>query len=152
MRISDWSSDVCSSDLTSVQNVENAELDLGAGTDTLNYGGTSAAVQADLLTGTATGFSFVRGVENVTGGTGNDTLLGNVAGNHFVGAGGNDTLRGGFGNDSLAGNAGTDLLYGEQGDDIINGGDGDDRVDGGVGNETASYAGAAAAVTAIGRA
>src|SRR3546814_11919618 len=34
---------------TSVQNVENAELDLGAGTDTLNYGGTSAAVQADLL-------------------------------------------------------------------------------------------------------
>src|SRR3546814_20705524 len=25
---------------TSVQNVENAELDLGAGTDTLNYGGT----------------------------------------------------------------------------------------------------------------
>jgi Ca2+-binding RTX toxin-like protein len=131
----------------SVQNVENAELDLGAGTDTLNYNGTSDAVEVDLLTGTATGFSFVRGVENVTGGTGNDTLLGNVADNHLVGAAGNDTLRGGFGNDNLEGNAGADLLYGEQGDDIINGGDGDDRVDGGVGNDTASYAGAAAPVT-----
>jgi Ca2+-binding RTX toxin-like protein len=129
-----------------VTNVENMQLDLGAGVDTLDYNGTADTLSVNLLTGVATGFDFVRGVENVIGGTGSDTLLGNNADNALDGAAGNDTLRGGFGNDALSGGIGNDQLYGEQGDDVLNGGDGDDRLDGGVGTDTASYAGAAQGV------
>jgi len=37
------------------------------------------------------------GVENVTGGDGNDTLTGNSAANVLIGGGGNDTIKGGAG-------------------------------------------------------
>jgi len=130
----------------SVQSIEAAEMDLGAGTDTLAYN-TAQSVAVNLLAGTATGFSFIRGVENVTGGSGDDTLLGNGLDNVFDGADGNDMVRAGFGNDIARGGAGDDLLYGEQGNDTIEGGDGDDRIDGGTGIDTATYAAAAAAVT-----
>ncbi len=129
-----------------VSNVENVQLDLGAGVDTLDYNGTTDAVSVNLLSGAATGFNFVRGVENVIGGVNNDTLLGNNADNSLDGAAGDDTVRGGFGNDAISGGAGNDQLYGEQGDDVLNGGAGDDRIDGGVGIDTASYAGAAQGV------
>jgi len=131
----------------SVSNVETMQLDLGGGVDTLDYNGYAGNLSVDLLTGSATGFSFVRGVENVIAGGGADTLLGNNADNALDGAGGNDTIRGGFGNDALTGGVGNDQLYGDQGDDVLTGGEGDDRIDGGVGNDTASYAGATGAVT-----
>ena len=112
-----------------VKSVESVELDLGGGNDTLDYNGTLDAIAVDLLKGTASGFSFIRGVENVIGGAGGDTLLGNNEDNRLSGGAGNDTLRGGFGNDTLEG------------------GEGDDWLDGGEGSDTASYAGAAAAVS-----
>ncbi|WP_011580134.1 MULTISPECIES: peroxidase family protein [Chelativorans] len=130
----------------SVAGIESAQLDLGNGTDTLSYA-TPNAVTVNLLAGTATGFSYIRNVENVVSGDGNDTLLGNLADNLLDGAGGDDTIRGGFGNDTLIGRAGNDLLYGEAGDDTLRGGDGDDRLDGGQGVDTVSYADASAAVT-----
>jgi len=130
----------------SVANVESAELHLDGGVDTLTYQ-TSQDVSVNLLSGAATGFSFIRGVENVTAGSGNDTLLGNVAANTLNGGDGNDDVRGGFGNDTLLGGAGNDDLYGQEADDVLEGGDGDDRLDGGAGNDTASYAAAAAGVT-----
>ena len=130
----------------SVQSIESAQMDLGNGADTLAYQG-ATPVSVNLLAGTATGFSFIRGVEHVTGGEGNDTLLGNSLANVLDGAGGDDTVRGGFGNDTVRGGAGNDLLYGEQGDDTLEGGEGDDRIDGGAGIDTASYAGAAGGVT-----
>jgi len=131
----------------SVINVETMQLDLGGGNDTLDYNGTSTNLAVNLLLGSATGFSFIRGVENVIGGTGSDTLLGNNADNTLGGDAGSDTIRGGFGNDNLSGGADDDQLYGDEGDDVLNGGAGNDRIDGGVGNDTASYAGATDGVT-----
>ena len=47
-------------------------------------------------------------VENVVGGSGNDTINGNGGANVIDGGGGDDTLSGGGGNDTLAGGSGTD--------------------------------------------
>src|SRR5690606_10194342 len=125
---------------------EHVNMDLGAGTDTLSYANTSADVEVDLLTGSATGFSYIRNVENVTGGSGDDTIHGDNLANVLNGGGGDDTVRGGFGNDSVNGGVGNDRLYGDQGDDILNGGDSTsgvglsgtielyDRIDGGAGS------------------
>jgi Ca2+-binding RTX toxin-like protein len=79
-----------------------------AGTDTLTYAGSLASVTVNLLTGTASGFSSIANIENVTGGTGNDTLTGDANTNVLNGGGGNDTLTGGLGDDTLTGGAGTD--------------------------------------------
>jgi Ca2+-binding RTX toxin-like protein len=92
--------------LTSVEAVVN----LGGGTDTLTYAGSTSAVVVNLTTGTASGFSSVAGVENVTGGSNDDALTGNDA---------NNTLSGGLGNDTLDGGAnGTDTFIGGGGNDI----------------------------------
>jgi serralysin len=48
---------------------------------------------------------------------------------------------------SLIGNSGNNTLQGNDGNDTLNGGAGDDVLDGGNGIDTASYAGAASAVT-----
>jgi Ca2+-binding RTX toxin-like protein len=47
-------------------------------------------------------------IENASGGTGHDTIGGNVAANHLTGGVGNDRLIGRAGNDTLDGGAGTD--------------------------------------------
>jgi serralysin len=49
-------------------------------------------------------------IENATGGSGNDTIIGNDANNALVGNGGGDTLAGGLGNDTLTGGAGADTF------------------------------------------
>jgi Ca2+-binding RTX toxin-like protein len=125
----------------SVQNVEIAQADLGSGVDTLSFNNSTEGVTVDLLTGAATGFAYIRNVENIIGSTGDDTLLGNGLDNVLDGGNGVDTMRAGFGNDTLRGGVGADILYGDQGDDTLVGGDGADRLDGGAGSDTASYAG-----------
>lgn len=130
----------------SLTSVENLEADLAGGTDALVYD-TADAVSVNLLSGAASGFSFTRGIENVTSGSGDDTLLGNSLGNSFDGGAGNDTLRGGFGDDMLAGGDGDDQLWGDEGDDLLEGGEGNDRIDGGAGTDTASFASASSGVT-----
>ncbi len=57
-------------------------------------------------------------LENIYGGSGNDTLTGNALNNALVGGAGNDTLAGGAGNDAL---------YGQAGNDSLNGGTENDR-------------------------
>ena len=47
-------------------------------------------------------------IENANGGSGNDTIVGNVAANTLHGNGGSDTLTGGPGDDVLDGGSGTD--------------------------------------------
>jgi Ca2+-binding RTX toxin-like protein len=91
-----------------VTNVETVTADLLGGTDTLNYGTTVADVTVNLGTGTASGFTAVLNIENVTGGAGNDTLTGSAGANTLNGGAGNDVLSGGLGNDILAGGAGVD--------------------------------------------
>ena len=92
-------------------------------------------------------------IENAIGGSGNDTLQGNVLGNVLQGRGGDDQLRGGdgwdllyggsgrdellgdTGRDNLHGGAGNDLLYGQDGNDFLHGDDGWDHLWGGAGDD-----------------
>ncbi len=60
-------------------------------------------------------------VENASGGSGNDTFVGNASGNSFYGGSGDDTMDG---------NDGDDYLYGDDGADVLRGGNGDDYLDG----------------------
>jgi Ca2+-binding RTX toxin-like protein len=78
----------------SVSGVESVVLNLGDGVDTLSYGTGTAAVAVDLRTGNAAGFTSIAGVENVTGGNGNDTLTGAIDGIA-------STLSGGAGDDTF---------------------------------------------------
>ena len=90
--------------------VEIVTADLLAGSDTLSYGTTTAAVTVNLATHSASGFTSVVGIENVTGGAGGDTLIGDNLANALNGGNGNDTLSGGLGVDTLTGGAGTDTV------------------------------------------
>ena len=56
-------------------------------------------------------------IENATGGSGNDILIGNDANNLLMGGVGNDTLSGGAGNDTLSGGTGDDVIDGGAGID-----------------------------------
>jgi Ca2+-binding RTX toxin-like protein len=58
-------------------------------------------------------------VENLTGGAGDDTLIGSVSDNVLDGGPGDDNLSGMAGNDTLRGGLGDDHLYGGAGDDIF---------------------------------
>ncbi|WP_218014213.1 M10 family metallopeptidase C-terminal domain-containing protein, partial [Rubellimicrobium roseum] len=65
-------------------------------------------------------------VENITAGSGDDTIFGNGAANLFLGGAGSDMLSGNGGNDNLFGDAGADELIGGLGTDGLTGGAGDD--------------------------
>jgi serralysin len=78
-------------------------------------------------------------IENAIGGSGDDTIKGNVAANVLTGNGGNDHLLGFDGADTLSGGGGNDILDGGAGRDALNGGGGFDF---------ASYETAAAGVSA----
>ncbi|WP_306005712.1 M10 family metallopeptidase C-terminal domain-containing protein [Aquicoccus porphyridii] len=86
------------------------------------------------------GYTIANGVviENATGGSGNDMLIGNGADNELIG---ND------GDDMLAGGAGDDTLEGGAGDDELIGGAGDDMLDGGAGHDVAYFSGPCSAYT-----
>ncbi|NML92614.1 M10 family metallopeptidase [Novosphingobium olei] len=74
------------------------------------------------------GIAFNCTIENATGGSGADTLIGNDSANTLVGGAGADTLTGNGGNDRLEGGAGNDTLDGGAGDDVLVGGDGVDTA------------------------
>lgn len=107
-----------------------ARIDAGAGEDTLSYGGYggaawSTSVSASLVAQSATGVGGgIVGFENLTGGDGGDTLVGDARAN---------VIRGGAGQDSITGNAGDDQLWGDDGDDTLSGGADDDMLAGGGG-------------------
>jgi len=91
--------------------------------------------QTSLATGVATGAGSVANVENVNGGTGEDSIVGSFAVNSLVGGGGNDTVLGGPGNDQLLGGANDDFL-------VWSNGDGTDLIEGGAGNDSTLVNGA----------
>lgn len=80
--------------------------------------------------------SFFNGIENVFGGAGGDSLVGDDRNNVLMGNGGNDTISGAGGNDLLLGVAGIDNLDGGQGTDSLNGGAGADLLVDNDGNNT----------------
>lgn len=137
------------------------------GTDTLSVTGTTA-VKLDLTPGSwsnvGTTIEYWDGsqffydsntvfitpdtiIENATGASGNDTLVGNEVANRLRGNDGNDTLMGNAGNDVLVSGKGSDVAVagagndslwagsGDEGADVLAGGAGDDILAGGGGND-----------------
>ncbi|MCX7396252.1 MAG: calcium-binding protein, partial [Planctomycetales bacterium] len=87
-----------------------------AGTDTLSFSSLTTDVMLGLETSLVQTVHTNRTlklnaasvVENIVGGSGNDTLSGNSLANTLTGNAGNDRLTGGSGNDSLVGGSGDD--------------------------------------------
>jgi Ca2+-binding RTX toxin-like protein len=72
------------------------------------------------------------GIESVSGGSGDDRLLGDHDDNSLAGNGGDDILIGREGDDTLTGGGGEDNLAGRAGDDVVSGDAGTDELSGGV--------------------
>jgi Ca2+-binding RTX toxin-like protein len=106
------------------------------GVDTVSYANRTTPVTATLGDATANDGVAAEGdniggdIENVTGGSANDTLSGNASAN---------LLLGGAGGDSLNGLDGTDTLDGQTGNDVFDGGAGS--------GDTVTYASRTAPVT-----
>ncbi len=99
-------------------------LDAGAGTNTLLYSQYTTAVTVNLTAGTGTGAGSVLNFQNVSGGSGNDTLTGTAGANRITGNSGDDVLNGGDGDDAY-------IFADGWGSDTINetAGQGSDSVD-----------------------
>ena len=91
------------------------------GIDTYDLSATAAAATVNLATGVSTsaqtGSDTLVGMENVVGGSGNDTITGDANDNVFTGGLGNDTMVGGGGNDTFNGGVGADSMTGATGND-----------------------------------
>jgi Ca2+-binding RTX toxin-like protein len=85
-------------------------IDGAAGIDTVSYSGVTGAISISLAQKKARGEGNdkVTRIENVIGGSGNDSLVGDATANRLDGGAGNDVLIGGAGNDTLVGGAGSD--------------------------------------------
>jgi len=103
-------------------------LDGGLGADTADYGSATAVVSVNLMTGTATGDGndVLISIENVRGGSGNDTIIGDAQNNYIYGGTGADVLTGNGGADSFLfsnqqdfGSASSDFITDFSGEDII---------------------------------
>lgn len=106
----------------------------GPGIDTVSYADHTASVTASLDgkadNGSAGEDDLIDpSVENLTGGSGNDTLTGSAAANVLAGGAGADRLLGRGGNDVLEGQAGNDDLLGMDGKDTKVGGAGTNYCD-----------------------
>ena len=113
-------------------------LDGRGGSDTANL----TAYRTDILADLSQNFlSTVLGgffnMENVFGGYGDDTLIGNDERNKLDGDGGDDILYGLGGNDILISGSGINYLYGGDGDDIFHTGKYINYIYGGDGRDTA---------------
>jgi Ca2+-binding RTX toxin-like protein len=104
--------------------------DGGSDTDEVNYSAMSQAVAVNLALGLAAGVEIdhdtLVAIENVTGGSGPDVLVGDTK---------NNALAGGDGADSVFGSARTDSLDGGAGNDTLDGGGGADSLAGGAGSD-----------------
>ena len=115
----------------------NDSMDGGAGSDTISFADQTNQVYFDLnnfVNSGSYGSKTVMGIENITGGSGNDTLIGDDNLNNINGGAGNDILMGGAGDDTLTGGAGDDTLVGGAGADTLTGGAGVDTFVGGTVN------------------
>jgi Ca2+-binding RTX toxin-like protein len=106
----------------------------GSGTDTSNYSDSASGVTVSLESGmgfggTAQGDTLTS-IENLTGSSHEDFLIGNAGNNVLTGLEDDDILKGG---------GGADTLYGDSGNDTLKGGGGADTLNGGSGIDTASY-------------
>ena len=115
----------------------------GAGRDEVNYTTDTAGVAVRLWKNSASGGEaagdVISGFEDVTGGSGNDTINGDGGANALKGGAGNDFLFAIGGDDSVLGGQGSDTVYGGGGDDTVEGGAGGDDLRGEGGTDLLSY-------------
>jgi hypothetical protein len=100
------------------------KIDGGTGTNTLDYSARTMATFVDLNSTT----SGIINIQNVIGGSGNDSLTGNDGDNVLTGGPGSDTINGGGGTDTVAETrdanftlTNTRLTIGAEGNDILTG-------------------------------
>ncbi|WP_095085351.1 beta strand repeat-containing protein [Mesorhizobium sophorae] len=124
----------------------NDVMDGGDGLDTADYSNQTSAVAVSLTKSVDAQVTIggiaedtIRNIENVTGGSGGDTLNGDGFVNILIGGGGNDTISGKDGNDTLIGGDGNDIINGNSGDDRLIGGRGNDTMNGNSGLDTVDY-------------
>ncbi|WP_406696292.1 hypothetical protein V5E97_35405 [Singulisphaera sp. Ch08] len=108
-------------------------IDGQGGRDRIDQAAFRNPTRIDMSAGTATGVpGGIRGVEDATGGDGDDTLIGDPLANALDGGPGNDRLFGGGGNDRLLGGDGSDdyvLSPGDGSRDVLIDTLGDDTLD-----------------------
>jgi hypothetical protein len=128
--------------ITGAESVEYNGVDTyrgGPGTDTVGYVGRDLPVSVTLdgqrNDGAANEGDDVVEVENVSGGLGGDTIVGDGQPNALEGLDGNDVVDGGAGDDELGGGGQDDRLVGGPGADTLIGGRGNDRLFGGTGDD-----------------
>ena len=102
----------------------NDVLTGGAGNDTASYADITTALTVNLATTAQQntgggGRDTLTTIENVVGGSANDTLTGDANANRLEGGAGADLLTGGAGNDTLVGGVGIDTLNGGAGLDTF---------------------------------
>lgn len=114
------------------------QFDGGTGVDLVSYAARNGALELTLANGQADdgaageGDKLV-GLENATGGSGADTIVGTSGANTLLGGGGNDEIRDAGGADEVSGGLGNDIFLQSSGQDA------GDRFDGGGGLDTLSY-------------
>ena len=97
-------------------------VDGGPGTDSISYWYRTDPVRVDLsahTTGTPADSDFITGVENVSGGWGNDVLIGNASANVLTGSTGRDRIEGRDGDDSFSLTGDGDVIRGGGGRDLF---------------------------------
>ena len=109
-------------------------IDGGAGVNTLDYAAYTTSVNVNLTTGAATGVNGglaggIANLQNATGGSAGDVLVGDSQANILIGNNGPDQITGNAGADTLNGGPGDDTYYfsgGDWGSDTLtNSGDSD---------------------------
>lgn len=124
----------------------------GGGTDTISLDGISIKSIINLEPGSYSsigrtdradniGIAYNCYIENVKGGSSDDTIRGNILSNYIYGNLGNDSIFGNDGDDWLYGGEGFDTIDGGSGNDNIEGEKGDDVINGGTGIDTAIFNG-----------
>ena len=94
---------------TLIGNAGSDRLNGGTGTDTADYRADASGISVDLAEsggtakGAGIGTDILNSIENILGGSGNDSIAGSAQDNVIIGGIGNDTLAGRGGNDTLDG-------------------------------------------------
>ena len=95
----------------------------GVGRNWIDFGANTTGVTVNLATGKSTSIrGSISNIQDVRGGSGNDNLTGNGAGNVLIGGAGNDRLVGGSARSLLIGGTGIDSVSGTSFDDVVIGG------------------------------
>jgi Ca2+-binding RTX toxin-like protein len=112
------------------------EIVLGDGNDTITATGLPRRFTLDADVGSGenvvTGGS---GDDRIVGGDGRDTLYGGPGDDLVSGGAGNDYVRGNGGDDKVRGGSGLNFIIGDGGDDLLTGGDDFEYFTGGRGND-----------------